>query len=203
MDCKDIDLIAFIEGKSVSGGEKEHLSKCIICKREVQQLKKVMSVLSTYYKHTKACPDAGTLQGYTSNELAPSQQERVKNHLSFCATCQKYVDVLKMFSKEFSYSSESVQPLPQILKAKLKTLTKVSLANRLAKSIVALKKKGEAGIDKAKALIEKISTAEPEMLPVPASPKDITKVKRKKGKKKTNRKGKKAKGKKKDKGRVS
>jgi hypothetical protein len=200
MDCKNIDLIAFIEGKSISEEEKEHLSKCIICKREVQQLKKVISVLSTYYKHTKACPDASTLHDYASSKLGFSQQERVTHHLSSCETCQKYVDLLKLFSKEFRYSSESVQPLPQILKAQLKTLRKVSLTKRLAKSIKALQKKGEAGIDKAKELIEKISAAEPELLPVPASPKDITKVKRKKGKTKAKRKDKKGKSTKKNKG---
>jgi len=179
MDCKDIDLISHIEGKNLSDKEKEHIKKCRLCQEEIKKLEKAIGFLSSYFKTSKKdCPDYSTLIDYAFNELEPSKEEAVKKHLASCDICQKNADLLKLFRSEFSYSPlpEDLQPLPQPIKKKLKELKKISLSKRLAKSIMDIKKRGEEGIDKAKELVEKIVTAEPEASPVPASPKDITKV---------------------------
>ena len=184
MDCKDIDLISYIEGKNLSDEEREHVSKCSLCQKEVKKLEKAIGLLSSYFKiSAKDCPDHSTLIDYAFDELEPSKEDAVKNHLASCDTCQKNADLLKLFYNEFSYSfpPEGLRPLPQPIKKKLKELKKVSLSKRLTKSIRDIKEKGEIGIDKAKELVEKIVAAEPEVSPVPASPKDITKVEKEEG----------------------
>lgn len=136
MKCKDVDLIATIDG--IANIEMtSHIDGCQKCQKELKQLTSFLNIVSLHYSEGKE------MEAEIDRELESMDFDKMK-------------------------------PLPDMIKNKIKDLKEKSLVSQVKKVIGRGKKNVEELVG---------NLLSPQMEAMPASPKDITKPKKKKKKK--------------------
>lgn len=196
--CEYIDLIGFIEGVKISEAAKKHIGGCAECREEIKRIMAITELAGNYLKSAeKSHPETSIIVDYAFGELKNNERRETEMHLKLCDKCREETEMITHLAKETDISGFGInEELPSDIKKKLRQLKTDYLTARLKKSAENLKAKGDAGMEKIKELVKETIEGGRKMVPVAASPDDITKIKSKKSKKKKQTKSKKDKEKK-------
>ncbi len=138
MDCKDVDLLAYLEGNLTGNLRKKaeaHIKNCPTCQEELDSLKFTIQSFTHLYTQNprRDCVSPDQLAQYLDKKLDAHTTAFVKKHLLTCKYCQRELAMMEDFETSFE---EKELPLkiphfPQDVKNKIANLTKESLSKKI------------------------------------------------------------------------
>lgn len=138
MDCKDINLLAYLEGDLTGYSKKKaeaHIKDCPACQEELDSLKLTVQSFTHLYtqNHRRDCVSPDQLAQYLDKKLDAHTTACVKNHLLTCEYCQRELAMMEDFETGFKERKLALKipPFPQDIKDKIADLSKESLSERI------------------------------------------------------------------------
>jgi len=138
MDCKDINLLDYLEG-DLTGDSKEkteaHIKDCPTCQEELDSLKFTIQSFTHLYTRNlrRDCVSPDQLAQYLDKKLDAHTTACVKNHLLTCEYCQRKLAMMEDFETGFKERKLALKipPFPQDIKNKVADLSKESLSEKI------------------------------------------------------------------------